>query len=308
MIQDSVIFSNLGLVVIDEQHRFGVNQRKALVEKFKGVDALYMTATPIPRTLGLTAFGDLDLSLIKEKPANRKPIITEIISLDKINNLGKILNRHLIMDEQIYIVVPLINVSESFDFIDINQAYNIFTDMLPEARIEILHGKMKSKDKDAIMEDFKNHQIDVLISTTVIEVGVDVKNASTMVILNAERYGLSQIHQLRGRVGRGNTQSYCYLVTDKEQTERLQILERINDGFILAEEDFRLRGPGDFLGEEQSGFSSLNFDFESKDLNIWKCAVSDSKEYVLMVLGGLETNTKMLELLKNVKTKNNKLN
>ena len=182
LIQDSVIFSNLGLVVIDEQHRFGVNQRKALVEKFKGVDALYMTATPIPRTLGLTAFGDLDLSLIKEKPANRKPIITEIISLDKINNLGKILNRHLIMDEQIYIVVPLINVSESFDFIDINQAYNIFTDMLPEARIEILHGKMKSKDKDAIMEDFKNHQIDVLISTTVIEVGVDVKNASTMVI------------------------------------------------------------------------------------------------------------------------------
>ena len=180
--------------------------------------------------------------------------------------------------------------------------------MLPEARIEILHGKMKSKDKDAIMEDFKNHQIDVLISTTVIEVGVDVKKASPLVILNAERYGLSQIHQLRGRVGRGNTQSYCYLVTDKEQTERLQILERINDGFILAEEDFRLRGPGDFLGEEQSGFSSLNFDFESKDLNIWKCAVSDSKEYVLMVLGGLETNTKMLELLKNVKTKNNKLN
>ena len=308
LIQETVIFSNLGLVVIDEQHRFGVNQRKALVEKFKGVDALYMTATPIPRTLGLTAFGDLDLSLIKEKPANRKPIITEIISLDKINNLGKILNRHLIMDEQIYIVVPLINVSESFDFIDINQAYNIFTNMLPEAKIATLHGKMKSKDKDDIMNEFKNHHIDVLISTTVIEVGVDVKNASTMVILNAERYGLSQIHQLRGRVGRGSTQSYCYLVTNKTETERLQILEKVNDGFILAEEDFRLRGPGDFLGEEQSGFASLNFDFESKDLNIWKCAVSDSKEYVLMVLGGIETNTKMLNLLKNVKTKNNKLN
>lgn len=308
LIQETVIFSNLGLVVIDEQHRFGVNQRKALVEKFKGVDALYMTATPIPRTLGLTAFGDLDLSLIKEKPANRKPIITEIISLDKINNLGKILNRHLIMDEQIYIVVPLINVSESFDFIDINQAYNIFTNILPEAKIATLHGKMKSKDKDDIMNEFKNHQIDILISTTVIEVGVDVKNASTMVILNAERYGLSQIHQLRGRVGRGSTQSYCYLVTNKTETERLQILEKVNDGFILAEEDFRLRGPGDFLGEEQSGFASLNFDFESKDLNIWKCAVSDSKEYVLMVLGGIETNTKMLNLLKNVKTKNNKLN
>lgn len=308
LIQETVIFSNLGLVVIDEQHRFGVNQRKALVEKFKGVDALYMTATPIPRTLGLTAFGDLDLSLIKEKPANRKPIITEIISLDKINNLGKILNRHLIMDEQIYIVVPLINVSESFDFIDINQAYNIFTNMLPEAKIATLHGKMKSKDKDDIMNEFKNHQIDILISTTVIEVGVDVKNASTMVILNAERYGLSQIHQLRGRVGRGSTQSYCYLVTNKTETERLQILEKVNDGFILAEEDFRLRGPGDFLGEEQSGFASLNFDFESKDLNIWKCAVSDSKEYVLMVLGGIETNTKMLNLLKTIKTKNNKLN
>ena len=199
LIQDNVIFSNLGLVVIDEQHRFGVNQRKALVDKFKGVDALYMTATPIPRTLGLTAFGDLDLSLIKEKPANRKPVITEIVSLDKINTLGKVLNRHLIMDEQIYIVVPLINVSESFNFIDINQAYNIFSNMLPDAKVEILHGKMKSKDKDAIMNDFKNHKIDVLISTTVIEVGVDVKNASTMVILNAERYGLSQIHQLRGK-------------------------------------------------------------------------------------------------------------
>lgn len=308
LIQETVIFNNLGLVVIDEQHRFGVNQRKALVEKFKGVDALYMTATPIPRTLGLTAFGDLDLSLIKEKPANRKPIITEIISLDKIKNLGKILDRHLIMDEQIYIVVPLINVSESFDFIDINQAYNIFTNMLPDAKIAMLHGKMKSKDKDDIMNEFKNHQIDILISTTVIEVGVDVKNASTMVILNAERYGLSQIHQLRGRVGRGSTQSYCYLVTNKTETERLQILEKVNDGFILAEEDFRLRGPGDFLGEEQSGFASLNFDFESKDLNIWKCAVSDSKEYVLMVLGGIETNTKMINLLKTVKTKNNKLN
>lgn len=308
LIQDNVLFSNLGLVVIDEQHRFGVNQRKALVDKFKGVDALYMTATPIPRTLGLTAFGDLDLSLIKEKPANRKPIKTEIVSIDKINSLGKVLNRHLIMDEQIYVVVPLIYVSESFNFIDINQAYNIFSDMLPDARIEILHGKMKSKDKDAIMNDFKNHEIDILISTTVIEVGVDVKNASTMVILNAERYGLSQIHQLRGRVGRGNIQSYCYLVTDKCETERLQILENINDGFILAEEDFRLRGPGDFLGEEQSGFSSLNFDFESNDLNIWKCAVSDSKEYVLLVLGGLEYNSKIMSLLKNVKNKNNKLN
>ena len=308
LIQDNVIFSNLGLVIIDEQHRFGVKQRKALVDKFKGVDALYMTATPIPRTLGLTAFGDLDLTLIKEKPANRLPIITKMISLDKINSIGKILTRHLAMDEQIYVVVPLINVSESFNFIDINQAYNIFSELLPDARISILHGKMKSSDKEEIMNDFKNHKIDILISTTVIEVGVDVKNASTMVILNAERYGLSQIHQLRGRVGRGNIQSYCYLVTDKSETERLQILEKVNDGFELSEEDFRLRGPGDFLGEEQSGFSSLNFDFESKDLTIWKCAISDSKEYVLLVLGGIEKNDRILSLLKNVMNKNNNLN
>jgi ATP-dependent DNA helicase RecG len=267
-----------------------------------------MTATPIPRTLGLTAFGDLDLTLIKEKPANRLPVITKLVSLDKINSLGKVLNRHLAMDEQIYIVVPLINVSDSFNFIDINQAYNIFTEMLPDARINILHGKMKSADKEQIMNDFKNHKTDVLISTTVIEVGVDVKNASNMVILNAERYGLSQIHQLRGRVGRGNIQSYCYLVTDKSETERLQILEKTNDGFELSEEDFRLRGPGDFLGEEQSGFSSLNFDFESKDLTIWKCAISDSKEYVLLVLGGLEKNDRVLSMLKNVINKNSNLN
>ncbi len=308
LIQDNVLFSNLGLVIIDEQHRFGVKQRKALVDKFKGVDALYMTATPIPRTLGLTAFGDLDLTLIKEKPANRLPVITKLVSLDKINSLGKVLNRHLAMDEQIYIVVPLINVSDSFNFIDINQAYNIFTEMLPDARINILHGKMKSADKEQIMNDFKNHKTDVLISTTVIEVGVDVKNASNMVILNAERYGLSQIHQLRGRVGRGNIQSYCYLVTDKSETERLQILEKTNDGFELSEEDFRLRGPGDFLGEEQSGFSSLNFNFESKDLTIWKCAISDSKEYVLLVLGGLEKNDRVLSMLKNVINKNSNLN
>lgn len=308
LIQESVIFGNLGLVIIDEQHRFGVKQRSVLVDKFKAVDALYMTATPIPRTLGLTAFGDLDLSLIKEKPANRLPIKTTIVDINKIASLRKILERHLIVDEQIYVVVPLINESDTLNYIDIKQAYNIFSEMLPNYNIKMLHGKMKNKEKDEVMNEFKNHNIDVLISTTVIEVGIDVKNATTMVILNAERYGLSQIHQLRGRVGRGNIQSYCYLVTKDTEIERLQILERVNDGFELAEEDFRLRGPGDFLGDEQSGFASLKFDFTSKDLNIWKCALSDSKEFVILALGGLEKNNRIMSLLKDIKNKNNKLN
>ena len=308
LIQESVIFGNLGLVIIDEQHRFGVKQRSVLVDKFKAVDALYMTATPIPRTLGLTAFGDLDLSLIKEKPANRLPIKTTIVNINKMASLRKILERHLIVDEQIYVVVPLINESDTLNYIDIKQAYNIFSEMLPNYNIKMLHGKMKNKEKDEVMNEFKNHNIDVLISTTVIEVGIDVKNATTMVILNAERYGLSQIHQLRGRVGRGNIQSYCYLVTKDTEIERLQILERVNDGFELAEEDFRLRGPGDFLGDEQSGFASLKFDFTSKDLNIWKCALSDSKEFVILALGGLEKNNRIMSLLKDIKNKNNKLN
>ncbi|MDE7263108.1 MAG: ATP-dependent DNA helicase RecG [Anaeroplasmataceae bacterium] len=308
LLESKVLFHRLGLVIIDEQHRFGVNQRRMLLEKLKGVDALYLTATPIPRTLGLTSFGDLDLSMIKTMPKNRKPVITKIVSMDNLSRLAITLERHLALDEQIYVVVPLISESEHLDYTDMTQALSIFKELLPQAKIGVLHGKMKTSDKDAIMNDFKNHKLDCLLSTTVIEVGVDVKNATVMVILDAERYGLSQIHQLRGRVGRGDIQSYCYLVTTKEGVQRLDILEKTVDGFVLAEEDFKLRGPGDYLGEEQSGFNSLNFDFESKDISIWKCALADSKEYISKFMANEVQNTRLAEIFKQISLKKTKIN
>lgn len=308
LIQDPVLFQKLGLVVIDEQHRFGVVQRKKLIEKFKGVDALYLTATPIPRTLGLASFGDLDLTSIKTMPAYRKPVITKLVLEEELNMLGVTLRKHLLRGEQVYIVVPLIQESQNLDYIDIDEAYDMFVNLLPDVRIEKLHGKMKSADKKELMTAFKNHDIDCLISTTVIEVGVDVKNATVMVILDADRYGLSQIHQLRGRVGRGDIQSYCYLVSKKEYVKRLDILANTNDGFVLAEEDLKLRGPGDFLGEEQSGFLAIDFDSASNDAVIWKCAMEDSKEFVPLFLNGNIKNDKMEEIINTTKLKKAKIN
>ena len=308
LLEENVMFKKLGLAIIDEQHRFGVNQRKALLDKLNGVDALYLTATPIPRTLGLTNFGDLNLSIIKTMPKNRKPVVTKIVSMDELTGLAKSLERHLAMEEQIYIVVPLIQESERLDYIDMDQALELFEELLPQAKLGVLHGKMKAKDKDSIMQEFKNHQLDCLLSTTVIEVGVDVRNATVMVILDADRYGLSQIHQLRGRVGRGSIQSYCYLVTKKEYVKRLDILAQTNDGFTLAEEDFKLRGPGDYLGEQQSGFNSLNFDFESNDLIIWKYALEDSKEYVTKYLKQEVKNQRLETIFKQISSKNTKIN
>lgn len=308
LLEDKVIFSKLGLVIIDEQHRFGVNQRKKLLDKINGVDALYLTATPIPRTLGLTNFGDLELSIIKTKPLNRKDVITKIVSEENLNSLGKLLLRHLALEEQIYIVVPLINENEALDYIDINKANEIFSSLLPNAKIAMLHGKMKSSAKDCIMRDFKNHLYDCLISTTVIEVGIDVKNATVMVILDADRYGLSQIHQLRGRVGRGSVQSFCYLVSKRDYVKRLEILEKENDGFVLAEEDFKLRGPGDYLGEEQSGFSNLNFDFDSNDNVIWSYAKEDSKEYIYKYLNKEYDNDRFKDIFANISYKKTKIN
>lgn len=308
LLEDKVIFKNLGLVIIDEQHRFGVNQRHKLLKKLKGVDALYLTATPIPRTLGLTSFGDLDLSLIHTMPKHRKPVQTKIIPMEEIYSLAKTLKRHLALEEQIYVVVPLIQESENLNYMDMNKAVDLFERLLPEATLGILHGKMKTKEKDEVMASFKAKKIDCLLSTTVIEVGVDVPNATVMVILDAERYGLSQIHQLRGRVGRGSIQSYCYLVTTKEYVMRLDILSKIQDGFTLAEEDFKLRGPGDYLGEDQSGFMSLNFDYESKDTIIWKCALEDSREYLEKYGKDFSKNPRVEEIFAQISYKKTKIN
>lgn len=254
LISEGVNFKNLGLVVTDEQHRFGVNQRSNLQNKGIMSDVLYLSATPIPRTYALTIYGDMDTSIIKTKPNGRKEIITKAYKEKDLKNvlfkmLEEIKNGH-----QIYVVAPLIEdeTGES-NLNDVNKLKDKFNLAFNnKVRVEILHGKMKNVEKDEIMEQFKNGEIKVLISTTVIEVGVDVKNSTMMVIFNAERFGLATLHQLRGRVGRNSLQSYCYLISDLD-TPRLKVMEESNDGFYISEKDFELRGEGDLFGTKQSG-------------------------------------------------------
>lgn len=254
LISESVLFSNLGLVITDEQHRFGVNQRSNLQNKGIMSDVLYLSATPIPRTYALTIYGDMDTSLIKTKPNGRKDIITKVV---KEKDLKKVLF-HMLQEikegHQIYVVAPLIEdedgESDLNDVVQLKEKFDIA--FQNKIKVEILHGKMKNKEKDAVMEAFKNGDIHVLISTTVIEVGVDVKNSTMMVIFNAERFGLATLHQLRGRVGRNSLQSYCYLISNME-IPRLKVMEESNDGFYISEKDFELRGEGDLFGTKQSG-------------------------------------------------------
>ena len=286
LIEDEVKFKRLGLVIIDEQHRFGVNQRKKLIDKFPKVDSLYLTATPIPRSLGLTVFGDLDISSIKTMPSGRLKTKTTIIPFNKINGLYKSLDNHIKNGEQAYVVVPLVIENDELDRIDVNEAYDMLSTALPGARIGLIHGKMKSSDKEDIMNKYKNREVDILISTTVIEVGVNVPTATIMVILNAECFGLAQLHQLRGRVGRSDLQGYCALVSKDYDNPRLKALASTTDGFIIAEEDFKLRGPGDYLGEMQSGYTYLDYASFDTDFNIWKCAKMDATEYLVKFSDG----------------------
>lgn len=257
LIQDGIKFSNLGLAVIDEQHRFGVRQRAILSSKGAAPDILIMTATPIPRTLALTAYGDLDLSIIDELPPGRKPVKTLYLKRNFRRRAYEFLRQQLAKGAQAYIVCPLVEESEKQDLMAAVSWYDeLQNNIFPEINLGLLHGRMKSTDKDRIMELFKRGHIKVLVSTTVIEVGVDVPNASVMVIEQAERFGLSQLHQLRGRVGRGSLQSYCLLIGDpktEEALRRLKAMEKTNDGFELAQEDLQLRGPGEFWGVKQHG-------------------------------------------------------
>ncbi|QER41686.1 ATP-dependent DNA helicase RecG [Thermodesulfobacterium sp. TA1] len=270
LFQEKVEFKKLGLVIIDEQHRFGVLQRAALREKAKGVtpDTLVMTATPIPRTLGLTIYGDLDLSIIDEMPKGRKPIITKLFLEYNKHKAYEAVKEELRKGHQAYVILPLIEESEKLDLKAVTTyGEELQSKVFPDFKVGILHGKMSSLEKERVMHQFKRKEIDVLISTTVVEVGVDVPNATVMVIEHAERFGLSQLHQLRGRVGRGEDQSYCFLIAYKismesEAFRRLQILCQTNDGFKIAEEDLKLRGPGDFLGTKQSGY----LEFKKADL------------------------------------------
>ena len=260
VIEDNVVFRRLGLVVIDEQHRFGVAQRAKLwMKNDVPPHVLVMTATPIPRTLAMTLYGDLDVSIIDELPPGRKPIKT-IHQFDTHRpRIYEMMRRELTLGRQIYIVYPLIKETEKLDMKDLERGYEEICQSFPEYKVSKVHGKMKPADKDTEMQRFANHETHILVSTTVIEVGVNVPNASVMIIENAESFGLSQLHQLRGRVGRGADQSYCVLVTNYEISEttrkRVQIMVDSTDGFEIAEQDLKLRGPGDLEGTQQSGMA-----------------------------------------------------
>ncbi len=259
LIQDSIEFANLGAVVIDEQHRFGVKQRLALRKKSQNPQILTMTATPIPRTLAITLNGDLDLTIIDELPKGRKPILTSISSSRK--QIADLIRREINEGRQAYIVYPLIDESETLSAKAATKEKEIWeTEVFPEFKIGLLHGKLKNSEKEDVMEKFKNKDFDILVSTTVVEVGVDVPNATVIVIENAERFGLSQLHQLRGRVGRNDLQSYCILSSNTRSQDtraRLDIMTQTNDGFIIAEKDLQIRGPGEFLGTRQSGLPDM---------------------------------------------------
>jgi ATP-dependent DNA helicase RecG len=262
LIQDDVKFENLGLVIIDEQHRFGVKQRDDLLKKGKNVERLFMTATPIPRTLALAMHGDLELSEIDEMPAGRMPIKTSIVQPWQRAKAFDLIKGEVAKGRQVYIVFPLIEESEKLTAKAATIEYEeLSKNILKDLRIGLMHGELKSDEKDRVMNAFKDGKLDVLVSTTVIEVGVDVQNATVMMIENAERFGLSQLHQLRGRVGRDSNQAYCLLVPQNYSEDvitRLSILTKTNNGFIISQEDLKIRGPGDFLGTKQSGLPDLH--------------------------------------------------
>ena len=288
LIQEGVTFAKLGLVITDEQHRFGVSQRSSLEKKSDIVpDMLVMTATPIPRTMILTIYGDLDVSFIKELPPGRKPIKTAVAKIAERDAVYKFAHKEIAAGKQAYVVCPLIERSESDQLAEIESAEEIFDSLsngiFRDVPCALLHGKMKPRDKDDIMEKFRSGETKLLVATTVIEVGVDVPNASVMVVEHAERFGLAQLHQLRGRVGRGGESSYCILISDGRAdvaNTRLEILESTNDGSKLAEEDLKLRGPGHFFGEAQHGLPDLKIADVFRDMELLIQARTAAEEFV----------------------------
>ncbi len=276
LVQDNIVYNNLGLVITDEQHRFGVNQRNNLRNKGNLPDVLYMSATPIPRTYALTIYGDMDISIINTMPSGRKPIITKVIDNKEIKKVLYKMKEQLDNNHQVYVVSPLIDESSDEEE-DIKKLERKFKLAFKNYNIGILHGKMSSKEKDKIMQEFLDNKINILISTTVIEVGVDVKNATMIVIFDSYKFGLATLHQLRGRVGRNDVQSYCILMTNKD-SKRLDIMENVSDGFALAQEDLKLRGYGDLFGIRQSGDMSFKLADLTKDYDLLLNAKNDSDE------------------------------
>jgi len=304
LVQKTTVFQNLGLVITDEQHRFGVNQRATLAEKGENPHKLVMSATPIPRTLALMIYGDLDISVLNELPKGRQPIETYAVTGKLRERAFGFIKEQLLQGRQAYIVCPMIDENENE-----LQAVSVYAEKLQngdfkEFKIGLLHGKLLASQKENIMAEFKAGNIDLLVSTTVVEVGVDVPNATVMLIENSERFGLSQLHQLRGRVGRGEYKSYCILVTDnvtEESKARLKILSKTNDGFKISEEDLKLRGPGDFFGSKQHGLPQLKIANMAENLNVLKTAqdvakkiISDDKNLSSLENRGLNQLVKLL--------------
>ncbi|MEQ9307903.1 MAG: ATP-dependent DNA helicase RecG [Balneolaceae bacterium] len=284
VIQKEIKFHKLGLAVIDEQHRFGVKQRAELLNKGEHPHILVMSATPIPRSLAMTVYADLDISIIKDLPAGRKPIRTAIRSQKKREDVFSFVRTEVEDGGQVYVIYPLIEESEALDLKDATAGFEKIKTRFPEFNVGLLHGRMRSEEKDEVMKAFIKNELQILVSTTVIEVGVDVPNASIMIIEHAERFGLSQLHQLRGRIGRGDRQSYCILMPDVKVSKagafRLKTMEETNDGFKIAEADLKLRGPGDFLGTKQSGLP----DFKVADIVEDQFILAQAKEKAIELI------------------------
>ncbi|MBS4539749.1 ATP-dependent DNA helicase RecG [Clostridium sp. D2Q-11] len=300
LIQDGVDFKRLGLAITDEQHRFGVRQRAKLSEKGKTPDVLVMTATPIPRTLAMILYGDLDISIIDELPPGRKKIDTYAVNNTMKSRVFDFVKKQIVQGRQAYIVCPLVEESETLDLQSATEVYQEIDELYKDKySVGLLHGKMKPSDKEDIMNKFKEKEIDILVSTTVIEVGVNVPNSNIMVIMNSERFGLAQLHQLRGRVGRGEYKSYCILINEsknKVARERMRIMEKTTDGFIISEKDLELRGPGEFFGTKQHGIPELKIANIFTDMEILKIAQKEAQKILL------EDAT--LNLPKNIKIRN----
>ncbi|AIF43795.1 ATP-dependent DNA helicase RecG [Virgibacillus sp. SK37] len=284
LIQDDVQFHDLGFAIVDEQHRFGVEQRRALRDKGLLPDVLFMTATPIPRTLAITAFGDMDVSVIDEMPVGRKTVETYWTKENTIERVLEFMQKHVIQGEQAYVICPLI---EESDKLDIQNAVDLYHELneyySPSIQVGLMHGRLNNEEKDNVMKQFAGNEIQILVSTTVVEVGVNVPNATIMVIYDAERFGLSQLHQLRGRVGRGESQSYCILISDPKGEvgkERMRIMTETTNGFELSEQDLKLRGPGDFFGKKQSGIPEFKVADMVHDYRALETARKDAAEII----------------------------
>lgn len=286
LIEDDVLFDKLSLIIVDEQHRFGVNQRSRLINKAYRRNVLYMTATPIPRTLSITTYGDMDISTIKSMPKGRKPVITKHHTFDDLDIVLNMIRNELSKARSIYVVAPLIEESETIEVENVNEIFAFFIDEFGEENVELVHGQLKADEKRERMERFENLEKKILISTTVIEVGINVPNATFMLIYNAERYGLSTLHQLRGRVGRSDVQSYCILLSNPKTENahmRMQIMTETTDGFVLSERDLEMRGPGDYFGVRQSGLPQFKVANLIEDYRILEHARQSAIDHISKV-------------------------